>query len=51
VTQDLYLRVAQAARQHGTERLKPLFLALNEQVDYDIIRLVVAHLQNSATHL
>jgi ATP-dependent DNA helicase RecQ len=40
-----YERVAAAARQVGTDRLKPIFLALGEQVDYDTIRLVVAHLQ------
>ncbi len=43
-----YRRVAEAARQVGTERLKPLYLALGEQVPYDEIRLVVAHLQGQA---
>ncbi len=38
-------RVAEAARQVGTDRLKPIFLALGEKVEYDVIRLVVAHLQ------
>jgi ATP-dependent DNA helicase RecQ len=41
----LYQRVQDAARQVGTERLKPIYLALGEQVSYDEIRLVVAHLQ------
>ena len=41
----VYQRVAAAARQVGTERLKPLFLALGETVSYDDIRLVVAHMQ------
>jgi ATP-dependent DNA helicase RecQ len=45
VADDLYQRIAGAARQVGTERLKPIFLLLGEQVDYDSIRLVVAHLQ------
>jgi ATP-dependent DNA helicase RecQ len=44
VPEDVYHRVAAAARQVGTERLKPIFLALGEKVDYDTIRLVVAHL-------
>jgi hypothetical protein len=33
-----------AARQVGTERLKPIYVHLNEQVSYDDIRLVLAHL-------
>jgi ATP-dependent DNA helicase RecQ len=41
---DVYQRVAAAARQVGTERLKPIFIALGEQVPYDEIRVVVAHL-------
>ncbi|HYT94705.1 MAG TPA: helix-turn-helix domain-containing protein, partial [Gemmataceae bacterium] len=45
IKDDLYQRIAAAARQVGTERLKPIFLALGEQVPYDDIRLVVAHLQ------
>jgi hypothetical protein len=38
-------RVVEAARRVGTDRLKPIYLALGEQVDYDAIRLVLAHLQ------
>jgi ATP-dependent DNA helicase RecQ len=45
VDDKVYQRVAAAARQVGTERLKPIFLALGEQVSYDEIRLVVAHMQ------
>ena len=45
VADPLYRRIAAAARQVGTEKLKPIFLALGEQVPYDDIRLVVAHLQ------
>jgi ATP-dependent DNA helicase RecQ len=41
----VYRRVAAAARQVGTERLKPIFLFLGEAVPYDQIRLVVTHLQ------
>ena len=41
----MYQRVMQAARQNGLERLKPIFIALGEKVDYDTIRLVVSHLQ------
>lgn len=44
VPDDLYQRIAAAARQVGTERLKPLFIVLGEQVSYDAIRLVVTHL-------
>lgn len=39
-----YQRIAVAAREVGTDRLKPIFLALGEKVDYDTIRLVVTHL-------
>jgi ATP-dependent DNA helicase RecQ len=48
VADDLYQRVAQVARQHGLDRLKPIFIALGETVAYDTIRLVVAHLQGQA---
>ena len=44
VPEAVYDRVAQAARQVGTDRLKPIFLQLGEQVSYDEIRLVLAHL-------
>ena len=44
VRDDLYQRIAAVVRQVGTERLKPIYLALGEQVDYDCIRLVVAHM-------
>jgi ATP-dependent DNA helicase RecQ len=40
-----YQRVAETARQVGTDRLKPIFIALGEKIQYDLIRLVVAHLQ------
>jgi ATP-dependent DNA helicase RecQ len=39
-------RVAAAAEQHGTARLKPVYLALNEEVDYDSIRAVFAFLES-----
>jgi ATP-dependent DNA helicase RecQ len=44
VAPETYQRVASAARQVGTDRLKPIFLALGEVVSYDDIRLVLAHL-------
>ncbi len=40
----VYQRIAMAARQVGSERLKPIYLQLGEQVSYDEIRLVLAHL-------
>jgi ATP-dependent DNA helicase RecQ len=49
VAEETYQRVAAAARQVGTERLKPIFLALGEKVSYDDIRLVLAHLTSRAT--
>jgi ATP-dependent DNA helicase RecQ len=44
VSDETYQRVAAAARQVGTERLKPIFITLGEKVSYDDIRLVLAHL-------
>jgi ATP-dependent DNA helicase RecQ len=44
VDRSLYHRVADMARTVGTSRLKPIFLALGEKVNYDDIRLVIAHL-------
>ncbi len=43
VTPEIYRRVAEAAKKVGTDRLKPIFVKLAEQVPYDTIRLVVAH--------
>lgn len=42
----MYKQVADVQRQLATDRLKPLFLALNEQVPYDQIRLILAHIQS-----
>jgi ATP-dependent DNA helicase RecQ len=39
----VYQLVAQAAQQVGKDRLKPIYLHLDEQVSYDDIRLVLAH--------
>ena len=44
VTDAVYEQVAAAARRVGSDRLKPIFIALGEKVPYDEIRLVVAHL-------
>jgi ATP-dependent DNA helicase RecQ len=44
VPEPIYQRVAMAVRRVGTERLKPIYLELGEQVSYDEIRLIVAHL-------
>ena len=44
VADDLYQRILNTARLVGTEKLKPIYLALGEKVEYDDIRLVVAHI-------
>jgi ATP-dependent DNA helicase RecQ len=44
VAADLYARIAAAVQKHGSVRLKPIFIALDEKVSYDDIRVVVAHL-------
>ncbi|QEL13638.1 DNA helicase RecQ [Limnoglobus roseus] len=46
VSEDVCERVAAAAEQHGTARLKPVYLALNEEVNYDAIRVVFAFLDS-----
>jgi ATP-dependent DNA helicase RecQ len=45
VDADTYARVADAAEQHGTRRLKPIFDALDGQVPYETIRLVARHVE------
>lgn len=40
-------RVAAAAEEHGTSKLKPVFQALNDEVSYDSIRIVFAFLDAS----
>ncbi len=42
VPEDVCERVAAAAEIHGTERLKPVFLELNSEVNYEAIRVVIA---------
>jgi ATP-dependent DNA helicase RecQ len=44
VSAEVYDKVAAAAKKVGTDRLKPIFIELEEKVPYDEIRLVVAHL-------
>ncbi|MBN9520805.1 DNA helicase RecQ [bacterium] len=46
VPEDVCERVAAAAEQCGTTRLKPAFQALNEEVPYDTIRIVFAFLDS-----
>jgi ATP-dependent DNA helicase RecQ len=48
VPEEVCERVAAAAEAHSTTRLKPVFLALNEEVSYDHIRVVFAHLDGRA---
>ena len=48
VSEERYQKITAAARQVGTERLKPIFIALGEQVPYDDIRVVVTHLTSGA---
>ncbi|HEX3152271.1 MAG TPA: DNA helicase RecQ [Gemmataceae bacterium] len=40
-TQD---RISAAAKEHGSQKLKPIFLALNQEVSYDAIRVVLTHI-------
>lgn len=43
VAPEVYHRILAAARQHGTQLLKPIYLALGEKVPYDEIRIALAH--------
>ena len=45
VRPEIYQRVAAVVQQIGGDRLKPFFVALEEKMPYDDIRLVVAHLR------
>jgi ATP-dependent DNA helicase RecQ len=45
VDQSTYDAVAQAARQVGTAKPRPIWLALGEKVDVETIRVVLAHMQ------
>jgi ATP-dependent DNA helicase RecQ len=45
---ELYERIAAVVKKHGSEKLKPLYIALGEKVSYDDIRIVVAHLNKDA---
>ena len=49
VDEVVYQQVAAAARRVGTERLKPIYIALNQEVSYEIIALVVAHLSRGGS--
>lgn len=44
VASEAYQRIAAAARKAGTDRLKPIFVLLQEKVPYEDIRLVVTHM-------
>lgn len=44
VSDEIYAQVAAAAENEGRQRLKPIFVALDERVAYPAIRIVLAHL-------
>ena len=48
IPEEVQQRVTAAVRQVGGDRLKPIFLVLDEKVPYDDIRLVLAFLQANA---
>ncbi|MCZ2344089.1 MAG: DNA helicase RecQ [Bacteroidales bacterium] len=45
VSDEIYVEVAAAARELGDAKLKPICDLLNQQVSYDQIRIVLAHLK------
>jgi ATP-dependent DNA helicase RecQ len=44
VHDELYQRIAAVSRQFGTEKLKPLYVALGEKIAYEDIKIVLTHL-------
>lgn len=46
VEEDIVKRVREAIDTVGADRLKPIYLHLNEEVDYDTIRLITAFQRN-----
>ena len=46
VSEAICERVAAAAEVHGNDKMKPVFLALNEEIPYEQIRIVLAFLDN-----
>jgi ATP-dependent DNA helicase RecQ len=46
VPEEVCERVAAAAEEHGTAKLKPAFLAMNGEVSYEHIRVVFAYLES-----
>ena len=45
ISDDVYRKVEQAVAEVGPERLKPIWLKLDEKVTYEDIRIVMAHLR------
>ncbi len=45
VPSEVYQHVATVARKVGLDRLKPIFIELNEKVSYELIRIVVTHME------
>jgi ATP-dependent DNA helicase RecQ len=48
IGEETFARIRAASRQHGIERLRPLFEALGGEVSYDDLRIAVACLRNAA---
>jgi ATP-dependent DNA helicase RecQ len=48
VSVEVQQRVAGAARQVGTDKLKPIYLLLGEKIPYDDIRVAVSHLLSAS---
>jgi ATP-dependent DNA helicase RecQ len=44
VTPDVYRRVAKVAAEVGSDLMRPVYEALNGEVSYDDIRIVMRHL-------
>jgi ATP-dependent DNA helicase RecQ len=46
---ELQEKIATVAREQGFGRMKPIFLALEEKIPYDLIRITISYLQNQNT--
>jgi ATP-dependent DNA helicase RecQ len=47
IDDDLFTRIRAAAKQHGADRLKPLYEAFEGKVSYDQLRIALACLRNA----
>jgi ATP-dependent DNA helicase RecQ len=50
ISNENYGKIQKAIEEAGMERLKPIYIALQEKFSYDDIRMVVAHIKGKDNH-